>query len=144
MNSVKIKFHCDLGRHLPKAFDTLDHWILLNKSNHYGFQTTPTKWFHSYLKDRYESVCWLWWHHIENLSHYNWLSTRVHLSPLLFIIYMNDIHEASSDFKTIVYVDDTNLISTLFSNSASAKTWKWRKYQRISTMYLTEFRGGLI
>ena len=144
MNSVKIKFHCDLGRHLLKAFDTLDHWILLNKSNHYGFQTTPGKWFHSYLKDRYESVCWLWWCRIENQSHYNWLSTRVHSSPLLLIIYMNDIHEASSDFKTIVYVDDTNLINTLFSNSVSAKTWEWRKYQRISTMYLTEFRGGLI
>ena len=43
--------------------------------------------------------------------------------PAIYHLYsMNDIHEASSDFKTIVYVDDTNLISTLFSNSASAKT----------------------
>ena len=53
--------------------------------------------------------------------------------PLLFIIYMNDIHEPSSSFKTILYAEDTNLISPLclFSNSASAKTWKWRKYRRM-------------
>ena len=79
-----------------------------------------------YVDDRYESVCWLWRYHIENLSHYNWLSARVHLSPLLFIIYINDIHEASSNFKTILYADDTNLMIPLclFRNSGSAKNTK--------------------
>ena len=45
------------------------------------------------------------------------------LGPLLFIIYMNDIHEASTNFKAILYADDTNLISPLcsFSDSASVK-----------------------
>ena len=33
------------------------------------------------------------------------------LGPLLFIIYMNGIREASKNFKTILYADDTNLIS---------------------------------
>ena len=48
------------------------------------------------------------------------------LGPLLIIIYIKDIHEASSNFKTISYADDTNLISPLclFSNSTSAKNMK--------------------
>ena len=37
------------------------------------------------------------------------------LGPLLFIIYMNDIHNASSKFHAILFADDTNLTSTLCS-----------------------------
>ena len=57
------------------------------------------------------------------------------LGSLLFIIYMKDIHEVSSSFKTISYADDTNLISPLclFSKSASAKN-----------MSLTALRNGSI
>ena len=87
-NSVKIKFYWDLRRHLQKAFDTLDHWILLNKLNHYSFQTTPLKWFHSYFKD--------------HSQHVDYDGTILKICPittdvpqgsilglLLFIIYMN-------------------------------------------------------
>ena len=37
------------------------------------------------------------------------------LGPLLFIIYMNDIHEASGNFHAILYADDTSLFSSLGS-----------------------------
>ena len=87
-NSVKIKFYWDLRRHLQKAFDTLDHWILLNKLNHYSFQTTPLKWFHRYFKD--------------HSQHVDYDGTILKICPittdvpqgsilglLLFIIYMN-------------------------------------------------------
>ena len=45
------------------------------------------------------------------------------LGPLLFITYMNDIREASENFKAISYADDTNLLSPLcsFSTSTSLK-----------------------
>ena len=107
---------------LSKAFDTLDHSILLTKLHHYGFQTTPVKWFHSYLKDRSQYV-----DYDGTISKICPITTGVPqgsiLGPLLFIIYMNDIHEASTNFKAILYADDTNLISPLcsFSNSASVK-----------------------
>ena len=45
------------------------------------------------------------------------------LGPLPFIIYMNDIREASENFQAILYADDTNLLSPLcsFSTSTSLK-----------------------
>ena len=41
---------------LSKAFDTLNHSILLQKLKHYGIENTPLKWFQSYLTDRVQYV----------------------------------------------------------------------------------------
>ena len=41
---------------LSKAFDTLDHSILLNKLKYYGISDTELKWVHSYLTDREQYV----------------------------------------------------------------------------------------
>ena len=41
------------------------------------------------------------------------------IGPMLFIIYMNDIHMASQNFNVILYADDTNLISPLCSFNSS-------------------------
>ena len=96
--------------------------------------------------------------HIENLSHYKWhstywksvlLQTAFHrgpfLGPLLTIIYIKDIHEASSNFKTISYADDTNLISPLFILQLNI----CQKHEnggniRISTMSSTALWNGSI
>ena len=44
------------------------------------------------------------------------------LGPLLFILYINDLHMASDKFKAILYVDDTTLVSTVsaFKQNAGA------------------------
>ena len=103
---------------LSKEFDTLNHTILIEKLRYYGLNDTSLNWFHSYLLDRlqfteYNSVC----------SDVVTLSTGVPqgsiLGPLLFIIYMNDIQAATSNFKAILYADDTNLVSPLCSFSSS-------------------------
>ena len=97
---------------LSKAFDTLDHQILLSKLKYYGVDDIPIKWFSSYLNDRQQFV------QIEDTcSEKQIITTGVPqgsiLGPLLFIIYLNDIQFASTIFKSILYADDTNLISPM-------------------------------
>ena len=101
---------------LSKAFDTLDHSIFLTKLNFYGFSGSVLKWFQSYLSHRQQFVDF-----DGTVSNICTLSTGVPqgsiLGPLLFIIYMNDIHIASKQFNFILYTDDTNMISPMCSFS---------------------------
>ena len=99
---------------LSKAFDTLDHSILLQKLKFYGVSGTSLQWFTSYLINRRQLV------DIDGTySTVTNITTGVPqgsiLGPLLFIIYMNDIHEASKNFHAILYADDTSLYSSLGS-----------------------------
>ena len=99
---------------LSKAFDTLDHQILLSKLKYYGLDNTALNWFNSYLTDRTQFVDF-----DDVYSETRTIKTGVPqgsiLGPLLFIIYMNDIHIASDKFHAILYADDTNLVSSLCS-----------------------------
>ena len=97
---------------LSKAFDTLDHSILLNKLSHYGVPNANLKWFDNYLSNRKQYV------EIDGVkSQVKNVSMGVPqgsiLGPLLFIIYMNDISTASKIFNVILYADDTSLASVL-------------------------------
>ena len=97
---------------LSKTFDTLDHKILLNKLNHYGFSGPALNIMKSYLTDRKQYVEFK-----SIVSTQSRIITGVPqgsiLGPLLFIIYINDISEASTLFNFIIYADDTALSSTL-------------------------------
>ena len=103
---------------LSKAFDTLNHAILMDKLKYYGLNETSLNWFRSYLHDRYQYT-----EYNGTCSDVINLTTGVPqgsiLGPLLFIIYMNDIHVATSNFKAILYGDDTNLLSPMCSFSSS-------------------------
>ena len=97
---------------LSKAFDTLNHSILLDKLKFYGFRGTSINLIKHYLSNRKQCV------EIDRLrSSYINISTGVPqgsiLGPLLFIIYINDLPNASRLFKCIIYADDTTLIANL-------------------------------
>ena len=97
---------------LSKAFDTLNHDILLSKLRYYGLDSNVISWFKSYLTDRSQYV------EIEE-THSSTKPIRTGvpqgsiLGPLLFIIYVNDINCASSKFEAILYADDSSLNSIL-------------------------------
>ena len=95
---------------LSKAFDTLDHKILIKKLHYYGIRGTALNWFISYLSNRKQFV---------QINSYKSsmlpLNTGVPqgsiLGPLLFLIYMNDIPNSSDLFDFILFADDTSLKS---------------------------------
>ena len=96
---------------LPKAFDTLNHSILLSKLEYYGIRNNALKLFKRYLSSRKQYVV------IDTVqSNSVNIVTGVPqgsiLGPLLFTIYINDIIKCSDKFKFIMYADDTTLLTT--------------------------------
>ena len=127
----KIPFSVFLD--LSKAFDTLDHDILLHKLQYYGITGTVLDWFRSYLTERYQFV-----DYNGASSSMKVLTTGVLqgsiLGPLLFIIYMNDIHTISNNLNFILYADDTTLTSPLCSFTYGG----YHDINRVSTLINSE------
>ena len=124
---------------LSKAFDTLNHNILLSKLQLYGLSESALKLIQSYLTNRKQFV------EINNTqSTKNDITIGVPqgsvLGPLLFIIYINDIINSSTVFKFIIFADDTTLYTTLnlqedtnkILNDELAKIYNWLNVNKLS------------
>jgi hypothetical protein len=71
------KFACGVFVDLQKAFDTVDHKILLAKLSHYGIDSSANKWLSSYLTNRSQSVS-LNGSTSDEKKHYLWSPPRIH------------------------------------------------------------------
>ena len=107
-NEVPINIYLDLS----KAFDIIDHFILIDKLKYYGISEAPSLLLKNYLTDRKKCT------EMNNVrSNSLSITTGVPqgsiIGPLLFILYINDFSQASNLFDFIMYADDTTLSSNL-------------------------------
>ena len=122
-----------------KAFDTVDHTLLINKLHRYGIRGTSLSLIKSYLENRT--------HHVtiaDSKSTTKPIAISVPqgsvLGPLLFNIYTNDLNLLFQNEKLILYADDTSLILShndyiqlnVHANLILYRLSDWCKYNKLA------------
>ena len=108
------KIGCGVFVDLQKAFDTVEHEVL-SKLDHYGVRELTNNWLKSYLTGHKQYVSINGYNSSLSSIAYGVLQGSA-LGPLLFLLYINDLHRAIKFCKVQHFADDTNLLFLTTSN----------------------------
>ena len=103
----KGNYACSVFLDFAKAFDTVNHKILISKLENYGIRGTVKQWFESYLSNRKQTV------KIGNtFSDEKQITCGAPqgsiLGPILFLLYINDIKNSAKQINFFLFADDTS------------------------------------
>ena len=111
LNIYKGKANAVILLVLKKAFDTVDHNILLKKLSCYGLQGKELSLLHSYISDR-SQCCSIKGIVSDFIPIICGVPQGFILGPLLFIIYVNNSQDVTRSCDLFICADDTHLTST--------------------------------
>ena len=139
-NALDSKYYaCDVFIDLEKAFDAVNHTIMLDKLKYYGVRGIPNNWFKSFLQDRYQYTN-IKERSSEKLLIMHGVPPGSVLGLLLFLLYISDLHKAMMHCSVHHFADDTNLLLIDKSlkrinkhiNHDLKHLWQWIRSNKLS------------
>ena len=110
------RLHFSVYLDFKKAFDSVDHVVLLGKLYHYGVRGITLDWFRSYLNNRSQ--------HVDVNGVQSGIVPLTHsvpqgsnLGPLLFLLYINDLPNSTDYFNYIMFADDCTVSCSIERSS---------------------------